>query len=228
MISGANRGIGKAIASALYREGYSLSLGARSTDTLADLIADWDQTRFACHAYDAEDYATHNDWVEQTVARFGRIDGLVNNAGIAIRVTVEKENDEALDKMWRVNVKAPLSMTRLALPYLRQGGNGRVINVASILGKAVYNNNVGYAMSKFSLVALSHAVRQAGWDEGVRCTALCPAFVRTDMTADVETFPLDEMMDPADIAELVVTVMALPNSASAAELVVNCRYETML
>jgi NADP-dependent 3-hydroxy acid dehydrogenase YdfG len=223
LVSGANRGIGRAIADALYRAGYTLSLGARRPETLESLIENWDKARVACHHFDAEDHDTHQSWIEDTATRFGRIDGLINNAGMVIRVTVDKENDDALDRMWAVNVKAPLSMIRRALPYLRHSGHGRVINVASIAGKAVYNNNVGYAMTKFAMVALSHATRQLGWDDGVRCTALCPGFVRTDMTADVTTFPLDEMMDPTDLAELVVTVLGLSNSASVAELVVNCR-----
>jgi NADP-dependent 3-hydroxy acid dehydrogenase YdfG len=223
LVSGANRGIGRAIADALYHAGYTLSLGARRPETLEPVIESWDKARVACHHFDAEDHDTHQSWIEDTATRFGRIDGLINNAGMVIRVTVDKENDDALDRMWAVNVKAPLSMIRRALPYLRQSGHGRVINVASIAGKAVYNNNVGYAMTKFAMVALSHATRQLGWNDGVRCTALCPGFVRTDMTADVTTFPLDEMMDATDLAELVVTVLGLSNSASVAELVVNCR-----
>ena len=92
-----------------------------------------------------------------------------------------------------------------------------------IAGKAVYNNNAGYAMTKFAAVALSHAARRAGWEDGVRCTALCPGFVATDMTADVETFPHEQMMAPGDIAEVVLTVLGLSNNASIAELVINCR-----
>ncbi len=142
---------------------------------------------------------------------------------MVVRVTVEDEKDDVLDRMWAVNVKAPLSMIRLTLPHLRRSGAGRIINVASIAGKAVYNNNAGYAMTKFAAVALSHATRRAGWDDGVRCTALCPGFVATDMTADVQTFPQEQMMAPGDIAEIVVTLLALSNNASIAELVVNCR-----
>lgn len=223
LISGANRGIGRAVAEALYAAGYCLSLGARDPSGFAELVDRWDGARVLTHRYDAEDHETHRSWVAVTTERFGRIDGLVNNAGIAIRVQVEDDNDTALDHMWAVNVKAPLSMIRLALPQLRQSGSGRIINVASIAGKAVYNNNAGYAMSKFALVALSHATRHLGWDDGVRCTAVCPSFVRTDMTSDVETFPHEKMMEPSDIAELVVTVMGLSNNASVAELIVNCR-----
>lgn len=228
LVSGANRGIGRAIADTLYQTGYTLSLGARRPETLDPVIENWDKARVACHHFDAEDHDTHQRWIDDTIDRFGRIDGLINNAGMVIRVTVDQENDEALDRMWAVNVKAPLSMIRRVLPYLRKSGHGRIVNVASIAGKAVYNNNVGYAMTKFAVVALSHATRHLGWDDGVRCTALCPGFVRTDMTADVTTFPLDDMMEAADLAELVATVLRLSNSASVAELVVNCRNDPMM
>lgn len=228
LVSGASRGIGYAIANALFRSGYTVSLGARKPESLEPLTARFGPEHSLACRYDAEDRDTHRRWVEDTVARFGRIDGLVNNAGMVVRVRVEDDNDAALDKLWAVNVKAPMSMIRLALPHLRRSGSGRIVNVASIAGKGVFNNNVGYSMSKFAVVALSHATRQVGWEDGVRCTALCPSFVRTDMTADVQTFPIADMMDPDDIAELTVTVMGLPNTASVAELIVNCRNDVTM
>ena len=228
MISGANRGIGLAIARALYDAGYSLSLGARDPTSLADLTGGWAPERVLTALYDAEDQETHRQWVAATLARFGRLDGLVNNAGIMEEVSVEDEGDDALDRMWAVNVKAPLSMTRSALPHLRRSGAGRIINVASLAGKAVYGSGIGYSMTKFAAVALSHATRHAGWDEGVRCTALCPGYVATDMTAAVESVPYDQMIAPGDLAEVVLTLLALSNTASIAELVINCRDDVMM
>lgn len=227
MISGANRGIGLAIARVLCNAGYSLSLGARDRDSLADLTSGWDLERVVACRYDAQDQDTHRQWVTDTVARFGRLDGLVNNAGIMEEVSVEDDNDEALDRMWDVNVKAPLSMIRTALPHLRRCGAGRIVNVASLAGKAVYGAGIGYSMTKFAAVALSHATRHAGWDDGVRCTALCPGYVATDMTAAVESVPLDQMIAPDDLAEVVLTVLSLSNTASIAELIINCRDDVM-
>ncbi len=228
MISGANRGIGLAIARALYDAGYSLSLGARDPASLAGLTGGWAPERIHTGRYDAEDQETHRQWVADTVERFGRLDGLVNNAGIWEDVSVEDENDDALDRMWAVNVKAPLSMTRTALPHLRRCGAGRIVNVASLAGKAVYGDALGYSMTKFAAVALSHATRHAGWEDGVRCTALCPGYVATDMTAAVESFPYDQMIAPGDLAEVVLTVLSLSNTASIAELVINCRDDVMM
>ena len=228
LISGANRGIGHAVANTLYDVGYTLSLGARNPDTLANVIGTWAPERVLMSHYDAEKQETHHKWVAETIARFGRLDGLVNNAGIMEDVSVEDENDEALDRMWAVNVKAPLSMTRTALPHLRRSGAGRIINVASLAGKAVYGSGIGYSMTKFAAVALSHATRHAGWDDGVRCTALCPGYVATDMTTSVETMAFDQMTEPRDIAEVVATLLALSNKASIAELIINCRNDVLM
>jgi len=227
MISGANRGIGLAVAQTLYDAGFSLSLGARNPGSLAAVTDGWAADRVVTGVYDAEDHETHRQWVAATVERFGRLDGLVNNAGIIEGVSVEDENDEALDRMWAVNVKAPLSMTRTALPHLRRCGAGRIINVASLAGKAVYGSGVGYSMTKFAAVALSHATRHAGWDDGVRCTALCPGYVATDMTASVESMTLDQMIAPGDLAAVVLTLLSLSNTSSIAELVINCRADVV-
>lgn len=224
LITGANRGIGRAIAETLHDKGYSLSLGARDPSTLAA----WPEDRVLTGAYEATDKATHKAWVEATIARFGRIDGLVNNAGMGGRITIEQAEDEAIDRIWQVNVKAPLSMIRLCLPHLRASGSGRIINVASLSGKRVRNDNVAYNMSKFAVLALTHSARRLGWKDGVRATALCPSFVRTDMTRGIGNVDAAEMIDPADLAELTATVLALPNTASIAELLVNCRLEDMV
>ena len=225
MISGANRGIGLAIARNLYKAGFSLSLAARKISSLDNIVKDWSSERILTSRFDAIDKSSHSDWVEKTLSKFSRIDCLVNNAGIVEYVSVNdiEDNEEALDRMWTVNVKAPLSLTRLTLPHLRKSGSGRVINVASLAGKAVWGDSVGYSMTKFAAVALSHATRHGGWDDGVRCTALCPGYVATDMTSKVESVSVDDMISPNDLAELVRTVISLSNSASVAELVVNCR-----
>jgi len=225
MISGASRGIGLAIARNLYQAGFSLSLGVRDTEAMRNTVEDWDTSRVLISKYDAVDKETHKAWVDTTAERYGRIDGLVNNAGIMQPVSVDdgEFNEKGLDLMWSVNVKAPLSMTCLALPHLRKCGSGRVVNVASLAGKAVFGNGVGYSMTKFAAVALSHATRQGGWADGVRCTALCPGYVATDLTSSIESVALEDMISADDLAELVNTVISLSNTASVAELIVNCR-----
>ena len=226
MISGASRGIGRAIATALYGDGYTLSLGVRKPEELD--TAGWEAARVAVHRFDAEERDTHRAWVDGSAERFGRIDGLVNNAGIGSPLTIETYDEDRFDRLWAINVKAPLSLTNLALPHLRKSGRGRVVNIASLSGKRVRNDNVAYAMSKFAVVALTHGTRRIAWDDGVRATVICPGFVRTDATAGVTKVSREQMIDPADVARLVATVLSLPNTAVVAELLVNCQQEDML
>jgi len=228
LISGANRGIGLAVAQALYAKGYTVSLGARDPQALASAISHWNELRLQTAHYDATDWRTHAAWVESAVERFGRIDGLVNNAGISAKGTIRDIEEEELDRIFAVNCKAPLNMIREALPHLEASGAGRIVNVASLSGKRVRNDHVAYSMSKFAVVALTHSVRRLGWEKGVRATALCPSFVRTDMTAGTDRIAAQEMSDPADLAELVATLIGLPNTAAIAELLVNCRLEDMV
>jgi NAD(P)-dependent dehydrogenase (short-subunit alcohol dehydrogenase family) len=82
-------------------------------------------------------------------------------------------------------------------------------------------------MTKFALIALTHAVRHHGWDHGVRATAVCPSFVRTDLTADALAVAPDDMIQPEDLAELIETALSLPNNAVVAEMLVNCRLEDL-
>lgn len=228
LISGASRGIGKAISDVLYARGYSLSLGVRDPDGTAAKRAGWDPARLHVARYDAADWSTHAAWVADAARRFGRIDGLVNNAGILRAMTIRNADEATLDEMWAVNCKAPLNMIKCALPHLEAAGAGRIVNIASLSGKRIRNDSVAYGMTKFAVMALTHATRRIGWDKGVRATAVCPSFVDTDMAASATKISTAQMIDPADLAELVATVLALPNTAAVAELLVNCRLEDSL
>ncbi|MGH8503946.1 MAG: SDR family NAD(P)-dependent oxidoreductase [Gammaproteobacteria bacterium] len=227
LVSGANRGIGRAIAECLHERGYSLSLGARDPQRLKPLTAShMDQSRTFAHAYDARVARSPSDWVAATHRKFGRIDGVINNAGVMYSFDVENDDDARLDDMWEVNAKAPMRLIRAAFPYLKKSGAGRVINIASLSGKRVKSAGVGgYAMTKHALVALSHAVRYAGWEHGIRAAAVCPGYVATDLTSDVNALPEGQMIPPEVVATLVATLLALPNSASVAELPINCVLE---
>ena len=221
MVSGAGRGIGRAVVEQLLAEGWHVSAGIRA---LRGLTA---TDRLLAHRYDAEQPGSAEAWVAATQARFGAIHALVNAAGINARASIADPDETGLDELWAVNVKGPLRVIRAALPALKACGVGRVVNVSSLSGKRVANDNVGYAMSKFALMALTQAVRREGWDDGIRATSLCPGFVATDMTAG-SLFPRDAMTSPNDLAALVATLLRLPNTASVGELLVNCRFESLL
>ncbi len=225
MISGANRGIGAAIAKALAEGGWRLSLGIRRPEALVDPPGG---VQTLLHAYEARDRASEAAWVAATAERFGRIDAVVANAGILIAKSVIEAADEEMDALFEVNVKAPMRLVRAAWPYLVATGRGRVINIVSLSGKRVKSAQSGlYATSKFASLALTHAVRQAGWAQGVRATAICPGFVATDMAAAAPG-KLEELTQPEDIGRLVAFVLDLPNTASVAEVPVNWALEESL
>jgi NAD(P)-dependent dehydrogenase (short-subunit alcohol dehydrogenase family) len=221
MISGASRGIGREVLRRLHGSGWLVSAGIRSAGKLAagpDLLL---------HRWDAEAEGSAEAWVAATMARFGRIDAVVNAAGINPMARLLDADEAPFDRQWQVNTKAPLRVIRAAWPHLVAGGEGRVVNIASLSGKRVANENLGYAMSKFAVVALTQEVRRLGWEHGIRATALCPGFVATEMTAHAK-FPREAMSRPEDVAALVETVLRLPNTASVGELRVNCRFEALL
>jgi NAD(P)-dependent dehydrogenase (short-subunit alcohol dehydrogenase family) len=224
MMTGANRGIGAALAHRLEALGFRLSLGARQPDTLeAEFGAETNARRH--FRFDAMDRTTFQPWIDGTLDAFGRLDGLVNNAGTSNTFSIETGDEADLDALWTLNVKAPLFLTRFCLPHLRRSGSGRILNVASLSGKRVRNDNVAYNMTKHALIALSHGTRRIGWDDGIRVTTLCPSFVRTDLTASVTKVAPEEMIQPDDLAELAATALMLPNTAAVPELLVNCRLE---
>ncbi|MEF2073759.1 SDR family NAD(P)-dependent oxidoreductase [Consotaella aegiceratis] len=219
MISGASRGIGAAIAAALRQAGWGLSLGVRRPAALQAHPDD-----LVCR-FEALEPGSEAGWVEATRQRYGRIDALVHSAGIMIEKSVIEADDDDFDRLFGVNVKAPLRLTRAAWPALAET-KGKVVILASLSGKRVKSPRSSlYAMSKFSAVALSHAIRQCGSEAGIRSTAICPGFVATDMAGSMQGVDLDAVTKPADVARIVRLVLELPASASIAEIPVNWRVE---
>lgn len=221
LVSGAGRGLGRAIAERLMADGWTVSAGLRDPSKAPQGV----------HAarFDAADPATAETWVEAAAAELGRIDALVNNAGILRRVTFDEGTEADLDALWQVNVKAPFRLIRAALPHLKRSGTGRVVNIASTDGKRYRDatTSLGYVMTKHALVAMTHAVRFAGWEDGVRATALCPGAIDTEMTRGkpgVSATPLQ----PETVAGIVAFLLTLPNEASVPEFVANTRLESWL
>ncbi|WP_419854442.1 SDR family NAD(P)-dependent oxidoreductase [Candidatus Poriferisodalis sp.] len=249
MISGANRGIGESIAAALHADGWALSLGARDMAALeasaavyrTDVSGDADDAArrsdgsrrhdggpaVTLHRYDATDLDAAERWTAETIAAHGRIDCLVNNAGVAHTDVFEELTEDMLDEMWEVNAKGPFRMLRATLDHLRRSGEGRIVNVISMSGKRVRGTFApGYAMSKHAAMALHHSVRHLTFPDGIRCTAVCPGYVQTDMTSGFGVDP-SIMIQADDLAQALATILRLPNTASVAELLVTTEPETI-
>ncbi len=147
------------------------------------------------------------------------------NAGIHSTKSVIEAQDDEIDDLYEVNLKAPLRLVRAAWPFLTATGQGRVITVVSLSGKRVKTAGSGlYASSKFAALGLTHAIRQAGWAHGVRATAICPGFVATDMAAGAPGRP-EDLTQPDEIGRIVAFTLDLPNNASVAEIPINWALE---
>ena len=228
MISGGGRGLGAAITERLLAEGWTVSLGLRDVGQAARFGSP--EGRLTAAFFDANVPATAAAWVAATVERVGRIDALVNNAGILRMVDFDEGCEADLDAMWDVNVKAPFRLIRATLPHLRKTGAGRIINIASTDAKRYRpRSSLGYAMTKHALLAMTQAARVAGWEDGVRATALCPGAIDTELIADLPgVTPKADRLTPETVAGIVAMLLTLPNQASVPELIVNTRLETPL
>ncbi len=230
MVSGASRGIGEAIAKRLLDDGYRLSLGVRDVAATRNKFPQTDD-RLIIERFDATEPDSAEAWVDRTVQHFGALDVLINNAGIWRQVNFETGDEELLDELWEVNVKGPFRLTRLALPHLKRCGHGRIVNISSTDGVRFRDTScsVGYTMSKHALMAMSHAARQFGYEDGVRVTALCPGGVATDLIAGIPgVTPPGKQLQPATIAHIVASLLSLPNNASVAWMPVNTRLESTI
>jgi NAD(P)-dependent dehydrogenase (short-subunit alcohol dehydrogenase family) len=224
MISGASRGIGQAIAARLAADGFRLSLGVRNPAAVAAPAGALVQR------YDALDPAAARVWADATLAHFGAIDALVNNAGMLAPFDLATGEEAVLDAHWAVNLKAPLRLIQAILPQLAASGHGRVVTIASTDGKRVREGtSVAYALSKHGAVALTHATRLWGWEQGIRATAICPGAVDTALIDGLPgVTPKPERIMPDTIADAVAYCLSLPNTASVAELVLNSRKESWI
>lgn len=222
LVSGASRGIGAACARHLFETGWTLSLGMREP-----VQPDWaDGERVRVFRYDAAEAGSERAWVDGTIDAFNRIDAIVASAGIMIPKSVIEADDADLDLMFEINVKAPRRLVRASWASLAASRAGRVIILASLSGKRVKSAKSGsYSISKFAAVALSHGIRQAGWDLGIRATAVCPGFVATDMARGITDRADALMTDPDDLARIIGLLLDLPDHASVAEFSINCQLE---
>ncbi len=233
LISGANRGIGKAIALKLHKEGHSLSLGVRKREDLFNTPLDPktnNSDRLLVHKYEATDQKSSRKWVEKTVESFKNIDTIIHCAGIFKRTKLLFNDNEMKDieDLWKINVMGPWLLTKHAWKYLSLSNSARIIVLVSMSGKRSKGNLASYSMSKFALMSLCQTIRNEGWGKGIRVTAICPGWVNTDMAKDINHFPKKDMIQTNDIANICSNLLDLPNSSVPFEIALNCQLETTI
>jgi NAD(P)-dependent dehydrogenase (short-subunit alcohol dehydrogenase family) len=208
LITGGSSGIGLAIARALGEDGYGLTISARRPEKLeaaADQLRD-DGLEVLSVAANLTDEDGIKEVVSAHRERFGRLDVLVNNAGLGIGAAVADTETKKLDLQIGVNLRGVYLIARECIPLLKQAGaehrKALMVNTASIAGKQGQGWLAAYSATKFGVVGLSQALHKELSTEGIQVTALCPGFVATAMTDWVAAHvPKEEMIQPEDIAE---------------------------
>jgi NAD(P)-dependent dehydrogenase (short-subunit alcohol dehydrogenase family) len=226
IVTGASRGIGLAIAEALGEDGYGLTLAARKPEPLEQTAEGLRGKGFAVEHLAAN--LIDEDNIRSVVARhrerFGRLDVLVNNAGVGVGAAVAEQQTKYVDLQVDVNLRAIILFYRECAEMLRAAGaehrGALVVNLSSISGKSAQPWLSVYSATKAAVVAYTQAMNKELNSDGVKSVAFCPGFVDTDMTNFVkESVDPDEMLRPQDIAEAVRFILRLSPACVVPEIV---------
>ena len=209
LVTGGSSGIGLAIARALGEDGYAITVSARRPEKLESAADEMRQAGLEVESVPAN-MAREEDivaLVERHRERFGRLDGLVKNAGVVVGGAIAEAETKKLDMQLDVNLRAVYLTTRECIPLLkeagREHGKALVVNTASIAGKHGQGWLAAYSATKFGVVGFTQALHKEHGTDGIQATALCPGFVDTPMTGWLEGVGKDELIRPEDIAECV-------------------------
>jgi NAD(P)-dependent dehydrogenase (short-subunit alcohol dehydrogenase family) len=225
LITGGSSGIGLAIARALGQDDYAVTISARRPDKLEAAAQQLRDEGIDVHHQPANmaDEDEIKRLVESHRDRFGRLDVLINNAGIGVGSAVADMPTKKLDLQLDVNLRGVYLMAREAIPLLKEAGaeHGKalLVNTASIAGKHGQGWLSAYSATKFGVVGLSQGLHKELSQDGIQVTALCPGFVATDMTDWVEgQVPKEEMIQPEDIAEAIRYLLRTSRNCVVPEL----------
>jgi 3-oxoacyl-[acyl-carrier protein] reductase len=223
LITGAGRGIGRSIALTLAKHGAKIVLSARSQQELQTVQAEI--TKLGQEAiYEVADVSleTHvKKLVEKTVQHFGRLDIVVNNAGLGIYGPLLETSVETWDKIMAVNARGPFLVCREAIPHLKKQKRSFIINISSVVGVKGYENQTAYTASKHALMGLSKALAKEVQQDGIRVHALCPGAVSTQMVALARPdLNPSVLMQPDEIADIVLFLVTRQGNAVMDEVVV--------
>ena len=214
IVTGASRGIGLAIARRFVEADARVVIASRSAPP-EDMQTDSCQW----HRADISDAAQVAALFEQAAAHFGRLDVLVNNAGVQLEKTIAETSDEDWDWVMGINLKGLFLCSRAAIRQMREQGGGVILNLGSVSGQIADYGLAAYCASKAGVHGLTRAIAVDHGPEGIRCNAICPGWVRTEMMdqafslADdpaaaerraLARHPLGRMGQPEDIAAMAV------------------------
>jgi NAD(P)-dependent dehydrogenase (short-subunit alcohol dehydrogenase family) len=215
IITGGSSGIGLAIARMLRDEGFELTLASRRPEKVQAAAEELGAVAVAADVGDAEACAR---LVTEHKERFGRLDMLVNSAGVGIAGNVENLPTKHLDLTFAVNIRGLFLVTQQAIPMLRES-RGWIVNLASIAGTLPTPGLSAYGATKAAVISLTHSLNEELDGDGVRAVAICPGFVNTPM-AEWSGIPGEEMIRPEDCAEVVRMLLRLGPHARIPQVVI--------
>ena len=243
LVTGASSGIGEATARSLASEGAAVSLVARRRDRLEALLQEIEAAGGRALVVEADlveqDQATGA--VEQTVAEFGRLDIVVNNAGLMLLGPMADAPTEEWDRMIDLNLKALLHVTHAAIPHLREAvadsprGAADLVNISSIAGRKVRGGMGVYNLTKHGVGAVSEALRQELTSEGIRTTIIEPGIVATELTDHIRdelregvkaAISQIEPLQSEDIADAILWAVTRPGHVSVNEVLIQPTAQT--
>ena len=220
LVTGASRGIGEAIALTLARNGYDLALNYHSSEEKAR------QVQAQCAALgvkaqlyqaDVSDYQQCDNMIKRVQADFGRIDGLVNNAGRTQDALILRMSEQAFDDIIRANLKSAFNMTKLVSAVMLKARTGAIVNLASVVGIHGNAGQSNYAASKAGIIGLTKSSAKELGSRGIRVNAVAPGFIKTDMTttlkpdyqeAIINRTSLRRIGEPQDVANAVLFLLS--------------------
>lgn len=220
LITGAGRGIGKAIALSLAKSGCRVALTARTADQLGQVAGEIRASGGEAFVV-AADLARDEDLrgvVDQTHAQWGPIDILINNAGWGKRAPVIKADIADWDRTFSVNLRAPMVLTKLLLPDMLGKGEGAVINIGSVSGRSGEANGSAYSASKFGLIGFTESLFDEVRENGIKVAVILPGFVDTPLIPPNRHLDRSKMIQAEDVAETVRFVLSSPQTACPVEI----------
>ena len=228
VITGASKGMGKAMAEKFAANGNNLILCARNAvqlyKTMEELLLKYPDSVIKCLPTDLGEAAaakSFGKWAQEQVAKMpgGYVDVLINNAGQFLPGSIYNEDEGLLEKMMATNLYSAYHVTRQLVPQMMENKKGHVFNICSIASLHAYKNGGAYSISKFALLGFSKNLREEMKSYGVKVTAVMPGAVYTDSWAGSGIDP-NRIMESEDIAELVYAAASLSSRAVVEDIIV--------
>ncbi len=222
LITGGSRGIGKEIAKKFAIKGYNIVINYVSENTdLNKLKEEFKETEVLFVKTDVTNYESCENMVKKAIEKFGKIDVLVNNAGITKDGLLMRMKEEDFDKVIKVNLKGTFNMTKNVIPYMMKQRNGRIVNIASVVGVTGNAGQANYAASKAGIIGFTKTVARELASRNILANCIAPGFIKTDMTEILSDtvkqnihsqIPLNKMGEAKEVANAVYFLASEENT----------------